>query len=71
MKNNLSNETLIETMKTNNATIAYLIIEKPRLGTQSYNVIITNKARQNSLHTCQIFYYPESEEKLRIFHVKK
>ena len=70
MKNNPSNETLIEAMKTNNATVAYFIIEKPRLGTETYNALI-NKAQQNNLHTYKIFYYPEGEEKLRIFYYQK
>jgi len=66
MKTNVTKETLIEAMKTNNATIAYFIIEKPRLGTQEYNRII-QKAQENNLQTDKIFYYPEGEEKLRIF----
>lgn len=70
MKSNATNETLIEAMKTNNATIAYFIIEKPRLGTETYSSII-NQAQQNNLQTYKIFYYPEGEEKLRIFYYKK
>ena len=53
-------------MKTTNATVAYLIIEKPRLGTDEYNRII-QQAQQNKLQTYKIFYYPEDQEKLRVF----
>jgi len=70
MKTNVTKETLIEAMKTNNATIAYFIIEKPRLGTGEYNRVI-QKAQENSLQTYKIFYYPEGEEKLRIFYYKR
>jgi len=69
MKNNPTNETLIEAMKINNAIVAYFIIEKPRLGAETYNNII-NKAQQNNLQTYKIFYYPEGEEKLYIFRYK-
>jgi hypothetical protein len=69
MKNNPSNETMIEAMKINNATIAYFIIEKPRLGPETYNRIIA-QAQQNSLQTYQVFYL-KGEEKLRIFHYRK
>jgi hypothetical protein len=68
-KRNPSNETLIEAMKINNATIAYFIIEKPRLGTETYNDII-NKAQQNNLLTYKTFFYQE-EEKIRVFYYKK
>jgi len=70
METNPTNETLIEAMETNNATIAYFIIEKPRLGTETYNDII-NKAQQNNLQTYKIYYHPEDEEKLRIFYYKE
>ncbi len=70
MKSNPTNETLIEAMEYNNATVAYFIIEKPRLGVYRYNYIV-NQAQQNGLQTYEIFYYPEGEEKLRIFYCKK
>ena len=70
MKNNPTNETLIEAMEYNNATVAYFIIEKPRLGVYMYNYIV-DQAEQNGLQTYKIFYYPEGEEKLRIFYYKK
>jgi len=70
MKSNASNEVLIEAMKINNATVAYFVIEKPRLGTATYSSII-NQAQQNNLQTYKIFYYPEGEEKLRIFYYKR
>lgn len=71
MKSNPSNETLIEAMKINNATIAYFIIEKPRLGAETYTQVV-QQAEQNGLPTYPggIFYY-EGEEKLRIFYYKK
>ena len=69
MKSNPSNETLIEAMKTNNATIAYFIIEKPRLGEEEYNRII-QQAQQNGLQTYKAFYYKDVE-KLHIFYYKK
>ena len=70
MKTNPTNETLIEAMEYNNATVAYFIIEKPRLGAEVYNRIV-DQAQQNGLQTYKIFYYPEGEEKLRIFYCKK
>jgi len=69
MKENPSPEPMIEAMKTNNATVAYFIVEEPRLGTEEYNRII-QQAQQNGLQTYQIFYY-KGEEKLRIFYHKK
>ena len=70
MKNDPTNETMKEAVKTNNATTAYFIIEKPRLGTEEYNHII-QKAQQNNVQTYKAFHY-EGEEKLRIFyHVKQ
>lgn len=68
MKSNASKETLIEAMKINNATTAYFIIEKPRLGTETYSSII-NQAQQNNLLTYETFSY-QGEEKLRIFYYK-
>lgn len=71
MKNNPSEETLVEVMKYNNATTAYFVIEKPRLGTETYNSII-QRAQQNGIQTYPngIFYY-QGEEKLRIFYYPK
>jgi len=69
MKNNPENQTMIEAMEINNATTAYFIIEKPRLGTQIYNSII-QQAQQNNLQTFKTFYY-KGEEKLHIFRYKK
>ena len=66
MKNNPSNKTMIEAVEFNNATTAYFIIEKPRLGTQKYNNI-TEQAQQNGLQTYHVFHY-QGEEKLRIFY---
>ena len=69
MKENPSNETLIDAMKTNNASVAYFIVEKPRLDPETYNSII-NQAHKNNLQTYKIFYY-KGEEKLSIFYYKK
>jgi len=68
MKNNPTNETLVEAMKTTNATVAYFVIEKPRLAEEDYNRI-TQQAEQNDLQTYPggIFYY-KNEEKLHIFY---
>jgi len=38
MKKNPTNETMIKAMKTNNATTAYFIIEKPRLRIQPHKI---------------------------------
>jgi len=63
MKNNATNEAMEEAMKTNNATTAYFIIEKLRLGTEEYNRIkhskttskptkpSTTKAKKNSTYS--------------------
>jgi len=56
-------------MKFNNATHAYFITEKPRLGTETYNRII-QQAQENNLQTYQTFYY-QREEKLTVFYYKK
>ena len=69
MKQNPTNETMIEAMKTNNATTAYFIIEKPRLGTEEYNRI-KSQATQNGLPTYKTLDY-EDEEKLTIFYYRK
>lgn len=71
MKSNPSNETMIQAMETNNASIAYFIIEKPRLGTEEYNRI-TSQAEQNGIQTYPdgVFSY-KGEEKLRIFYYRK
>jgi len=71
MKENPTNETMIKAMETNNATTAYFIISKLRLGEDGYNRVI-QQAQQNRLQTYPggIFYY-RGEEKLRIFYYKK
>ena len=69
MKRNPSIETMKEAMTYNNATIAFFIIEKPRLGEEEYNRII-QQAQQNNLQTYKIFYY-QGEEKLHIFYYKE
>jgi len=59
-----------EAMAYNDATVAYFIIEKPRMGDEEYNRVI-QQTQQNGLQTYPggIFYY-EGEEKLRIFYYK-
>ncbi len=70
MKMNASIETMKEAMTYNNATVAYFIIEKPRLCEEEYNRIVA-QAEQNKLQTYKTFYYPEGEEKLHIFIYQK
>ena len=71
MRHNSTNETMKEAMKTNNATTAYFIIEKPRLGTHEYDRI-KSQAIQNGVKTYPggVFYYKD-EEKLRIFYFRR
>lgn len=68
MKTNPTPETMVKAMQYNNSTIAFFIIEKPRLGAEEYNRII-QQAQQNDLQTYPegIFHYKD-EEKLRIFY---
>lgn len=68
MKNNPTNETMIRAIKTNNATVAYFTIEKPRLSTEKYNQII-QQAQKNGVQTYKTLYY-QGEEKLRVFYYK-
>jgi len=71
MKNEPSEVTMIKAMEHNNASVAYFVIEKPRLGTEGYNRI-KSQALQNGLQTYPggIFYH-QGEEKLHIFYHKK
>lgn len=73
MRNNPSNETLVEAMEINNATTAYFIIEKPRLGTEKYNRT-KSQAIQNGLKALplpkRVSHYRD-EEKLCIFYYKE
>ena len=69
MKDNASREVMTEAMNYTDATVAYFIMTKPRIGTETYNNI-TQQAQQNNLQTYQTFYY-QGEEKLRIFYYKK
>jgi len=66
MKNNASREVMTEAMNYTDATVAYFIITKLRVGTETYNNI-TQQAQQNGLQTYKAFYY-QGEEKLRIFY---
>jgi len=69
MKNDPRTEPMIKAMNLTDATVAYFIIEKPRLGEEAYNRVI-QQAQQNKLQTYKIFYY-KNEEKLRIFYYEK
>jgi len=66
MRSNPKNDTMISAMKTNNASTAYFIIEKPRLGAEEYNRI-KSQALQNGLQIYQTFFYKD-EEKLVIIY---
>jgi len=46
MKENPSREVMIEATKHTNTTVAYFVVEEPRLGTKEYNRII----QQDTLH---------------------
>jgi len=69
MKRNSTTGPMKEAMAYNNATVAYFVIDKPRLHAEEYTRII-QQAQQNNLQTYKIFYY-ENEEKLRIFYNKE
>ncbi len=58
-----------EAMTYNNATVAYFVVDKPRLRAEEYTRII-QQAEQNNLQTYKTFYY-ENEEKIRIFYHKE
>jgi len=66
MKSNSSSEIMIEAMKYNNATTAFFIIQKPRLGSENYDYIV-QQAQQNGLKTYKFLYF-DNKEKLRIFY---
>lgn len=68
MKKEPTEATMIKAMEHNNASVAYFVIEKPRLGTEQYN-LTKSQALQNGLQIYPegIFYYQE-EEKLCIFY---
>jgi hypothetical protein len=70
MRNNPSPEVMVEAMEINNATVAYFIIARPRVGVETYTRIV-EQAQQNGLQTYPggVFYY-NGEEKLRIFYYK-
>lgn len=61
--------TMIKAMEQTNATIAYFIIQKLRLGEEKYSSIIF-QAIQNDLQTYQTFDY-QGQEKLYIFIYQK
>jgi len=61
--------TLLQEMKINNATIAYFIVEEPRLSTEKFNRAVS-QALQNGPEIYQVFCY-KGKEKLHIFHHKK
>jgi len=71
MKENPSRDVMIEAMKHTNTTVAYFVVEEPRLGTKEYNRII-QQAQQNELQTYpEGIFYHRGQEKLRIFYYKK
>jgi hypothetical protein len=69
MKNNPTAEIMIKAMEQTNATTAYFVIQKPRLGEEKYNQIVM-QAIQNGLQTYHLVKY-KGEEKLRIFVYEK
>jgi len=69
MRSEPTNETLIEALQYNNATVAYFVIEKPRIGAPTYSSVIL-QAQHNGVQTYKVFHQG-SEEKLRIFCYKK
>ncbi|MDH5690854.1 MAG: hypothetical protein OEY81_05450, partial [Candidatus Bathyarchaeota archaeon] len=75
MKKEPTETTMIKAMEHNNASVAYFVIEKPRLGKDQYS-LIKSQALQNGLQIYPggIFYYQEKEklkEKLCIFYYDK
>jgi len=71
MKKEPTEATMIKAMEHNNASVAYFVIEKPRLGTEQYN-LTKSEALLNGLQIYPggIFYYQE-KEKLCIFHYEE
>ncbi|KPV63438.1 MAG: hypothetical protein AOA66_0914 [Candidatus Bathyarchaeota archaeon BA2] len=72
IKNNPSPEVMIEAMNYTDAKVTYFIISKLRLGEDEYKRII-KQAEDNNLETYPggVFYYPEGDEKLRIFYYEE
>jgi hypothetical protein len=69
MKNDPKPETLAKALEQTNATIAYFVIQKLRLGEERYNQVIM-QATQNALRTYHTIYH-KGQEKLRIFIYEK
>jgi len=68
MRRDPSPQVMIEAMNQTgtNTIVAYFIVTEPRIDPEEYNRII-QQAQQNGLQTYKIFYYPEGQEKLRVF----
>jgi len=66
MKSNPSPGVLIEAMQYNNATVAFFVVEEPRLGSQEFNRVI-QEAQRNNLPVYVIF----GSGKLYIFRYEK
>lgn len=66
MRDNPSNDTLLEAMKYNNATAAFFVIEQPRMGTEEFNRVV-QQAEQNKVAIYKIF----GNGKLYVFRYKK
>lgn len=62
MKTNPSVEIMIDAMKYNNASVAYFIAEKPRLGVEEFNRVVS-QALENGLEVYKVF----GEGKLYVF----
>jgi len=69
MRRNSSIETMKEAMTYNDATIAYFIFEKPRLGEEEFDRVYS-AALLNGLEVYRSFSY-EGEEKLYVFYYKE
>lgn len=68
MKTNLSVNTMIEAMEYNNATVAYFIIEKPRLSTaDEFNHVVSQAQTAANLEVFGVF----GDGKLYIFRYEK
>jgi len=66
MKMNPSPSVMIEAMKYNNASVAYFVVEEPRLGTDGFNSVI-QQAQENGLP----IYAKFGDGKLYVFYYRK
>ncbi|UCE28882.1 MAG: hypothetical protein JSV85_06375 [Candidatus Bathyarchaeota archaeon] len=72
MRREPTEATMIKAMEHNNASVAYFVIEKLRLGEDEYNRT-KSQALQNGLQIYPegIYFYPEEVEKLCIFYYEE